>query len=100
MSIIGLLNPRVTITTTSITVTWNTAISPYCGVIYYQVVISHVGQLVSDITTTGLSTTFHSLLGNTAYSITVVAVNRAGNGITGVINLITAGDNNEAYTIN
>ena len=89
-----MLNPRNTTNkTTSITVTWDPASSLYCGVIYYQVVISFGCQLVSDIITTELSATFHGLMGNTAYSITVVAVNRAGNGITVVENLITAGKN-------
>jgi len=97
----GMLNLRnTTFKVTSLTITWDPASSFYCGgLIYYQVVISYGGQLVSNITTTGLNATFNNLMGGTAYNVTVIATNRAGNGITEVRNVITEG-NDEACIIN
>jgi len=92
-SFIGLLNPRITIfKTASLTVVWDPASSPYCGgVLYYQVVITDGEKPLIYVTTAELSVPFSDLMGNRAYNISVVAVNRAGNGITGVTNFVIAG---------
>jgi len=89
----GILNLRnTTFKATSLTIAWDPARSFYCGgLIYYQVVISYGGQLGSNITTTGLNATFHNLMGGTTYNVTVIATNRAGNGIAEERNVMTKG---------
>ena len=77
-----------------ITLTWDPANSPYCGeVLYYQVVISsdeHANIPNNIVNSTCLTTTFLDLWSNTAYTITVTAVNRAGSGIVARITVVTA----------
>jgi len=90
---IGISNLRSSIkTTNTITVVWDHADSPYCGpVLYYSVTIVNSHD-VSDmsITETSESTIkFSNLMIGTTYSISVVAINRAGTGPTSTISVIT-----------
>lgn len=79
-------------TTTSITVEWDDISSGYCGVVYYEVLISLDNQEVDRITTTNLSATFQNLMNDTIYSVTVVAFNRIGRGTTATLNAMTRGN--------
>ena len=93
MYISGVLNLRITSVGGSLIVEWDPASSPYCGgVLNYQVVISLDEQVVRSITTTRLIVTFHNLISDTAYSIMVVAINRAGVGATGITNVMKRGN--------
>ena len=77
----------------TITVRWDAANSPYCGgVLYYIVVISsdEHSNIISDIVNITVSTadvtmftvTFSNLRNDTNHNITIIAVNRAGAGMT------------------
>jgi len=72
---------------TSLVVTWDAAISPFCGdVLLYLVTLSsqEASNVISNsVTLTDLSkliATFHNLR-NATYNLTVAAINRAGSGM-------------------
>ena len=72
--------------TFDITVRWDAAYSPYCGeVLYYIVVISSHEHFNITVNVTLFNATFSNLRNDTNYNITVIAVNRAGAGMTNAV---------------
>ena len=75
----------------SLLVEWDPPNSSYCGGPLYQVVISSDGDVIHNITTTRTNVTFSDVTSDTAYNVTVVAVNRLGVGATEMTNVFTGG---------
>ena len=65
-----------------ITIEWDPADSPYCGLVYYNVTIVNSVNAI-DLNTTetrGTRAEFFNLINGTSYNISVAAVNRVGPG--------------------
>ena len=74
-------------------VTWDAANSPYCGVLYYIVMISsdeHSNIMNDTVNVTDLSmltATFYNLRNDTNYNVTVTPFNRVGAGNVSMISV-------------